>query len=78
MINNEQIEFMRKVARVHRRRVRAKNKSTSGPTVTESRRREKGQVKLLLRLDADDLELLDAKRRAGESRQAAIRRMIRK
>jgi hypothetical protein len=46
--------------------------------VTESRRREKGQVKLLLRLEADDLELLDAKRRSGESRQATIRRMIRR
>ena len=55
-----------------------KSKSPSGPTVTESRRREKGQVKLLLRLEADDLELLDAKRRSGESRQATIRRMIRR
>lgn len=53
-------------------------KHTSGPTVSEDDRREKGQSKLLLRLSEAETAELARKALDGETRQATIRRAIHK
>ena len=54
----------------------AKSKPTSGPTVSEDDRRERGQSKILLRLSESETADLARKALDGETRQATIRRAI--